>query len=326
MHAQLQQRLAIPLEAIQAAQKRLQGVALHTPLVRFEVFDVPAEIYLKLENLQPTGSFKIRSAANALATADPKDLARGVWTASAGNFGLALARMAERKGTACQVVLPEETSSERIEALKRLGAETILAPFSTYQEIQRRHEYEGMQGRLIHPFSDANVMAGNGVIALEILQDLPDIDAVLIPYGGGGLSCGIASALRALRPNVRIYACEVATAAPLAASMKAGAPVKTSYSNSFVTGIGAPFVFPEMWPLANQLLDGSFVVEISQVADAIRQLAKHNHIIAEGAGGVAVAAAMSGRVPAGKVVCIVSGGNINTKTLVRILEDENVPK
>jgi threonine dehydratase len=186
-------------------------------------------------------------------------------------------------------------------------------------EILRRHRFDGLPGRFIHPTSDPDVMAGNGTIGLEILDDLPDVDAVVVPYGGGGLSCGIASALRALRPGVRIYACEVQTAAPLAASLAAGAPVSVTYTPSFVDGIGAPFVLPEMWPLARDLLDGSLVVALDDVAAAVRLLAERTRVVAEGAGAAPVAAAIAGRAGRGRIVCVVSGGNIDATRLARIL-------
>ena len=196
-------------------------------------------------------------------------------------------------------------------------------PFAEYQAIQRDHVCELMRGTLIHPFADESVMAGNGTIGLEILEDLPDVEAVIIPYGGGGLSCGIASALRSIRPQVRVYAAEVDTAAPLAASLAAGRAVEAQYSASFVSGIGGPSVFPQMWDLSRQLLDGSLVVTLPQVAEAIRILYRLHHVIAEGAGAVALAAALSGKVSAGKIVCIVSGGNIDTPMLLRILQGED---
>jgi threonine dehydratase len=181
-----------------------------------------------------------------------------------------------------------------------------------------------MRGLFVHPFSDRAVMAGNGTIGLEILEDVPDVDAVLIPYGGGGLSCGIASALRARKPGVKIYACEVATAAPLTPSLAAGEPVEVPFSPSFVDGIGAPVVFPEMFPLASKLLDGSVVVEPSEVARAVRVMAERNRVIAEGAGAVSVAAALQGMAGGGKIVCVVSGGNIDAAKLSTIL-DGGVP-
>ncbi|MBN1178180.1 MAG: pyridoxal-phosphate dependent enzyme [Anaerolineae bacterium] len=318
----------ISLEEIMAARAQITDVALRTPLVRLDVDGAPSEIWLKLEALQPTGSFKVRGAGNALRSANPAALAHGVWTASAGNMGSALAWLAHEMGIPCTVVVPHDAPPTKREAIARRGARLVEVPFATYQEIQRRSNHnehpesiEGYErGLLIHPFADRAVMAGNGTIALEILEDLPDVDAILVPYGGGGLSCGIAAAVRAARPATRVYACEVASAAPLAASLAAGEPVQVDYTPSFVTGMGAPFVFPQMWPLASRLLDGALVVTLDQVAQAMRILATRAHVAAEGAGAVAVAAALAGRAGAGKVACVVSGGNVDVDVLVDILQ------
>ena len=280
----------------------------------------PADIWLKLENLQPVGSFKLRGAGNAMRLAGLDALERGVWTASAGNMGRAVAWYARQLGVPCTVVVPADAPAAKVEAIVRLGARIVPLPFARYQEIQRERDYPGAEGLLIHPFADQAVMAGNGTIGLEILEDAPDVAAVLVPYGGGGLSCGIASALRASGSNARVFGCEVASGAPLAASLAAARPVETDYVPSFVTGIGAPFVFPEMWPLASELLAGALVVSLSDVAAAIRLLALGNHVVAEGAAAVPVAAALGGGAGGGKVVCVVSGGNIGSADLVAILQ------
>jgi threonine dehydratase len=314
----------LTLEDIQAAGDRLRKVALRTPLVRLNVEDAPADIYLKLENLQPVGSFKLRGAGNALLLAKPDELREGVWTASAGNMALALAWQARSMGVRCTAIVPDDAPPAKLDPLKKLGARIIQVPFAEYQQIQRQHCYAGMGGLLIHPFADQAVMAGNGVIAQEILEDLPDLEAVIIPYGGGGLTCGIASALRALKPGVRILAAEVETAAPLSASLAAGRPVNVTYTPSFVSGIGAPFVFDEMWPLANALLDGVVVVSLDEVRRAMRVMGECNHIISEGAGAVATAAACSSRAGKGKMACIVSGGNIDRALFAKILHSEAV--
>jgi threonine dehydratase len=209
-----------------------------------------------------------------------------------------------------------------LDAIRELGAKVILVPFHEYQQIQRTREVEGLTGELVHPFADVQVMTGNSTIGAEIVETLPDVDAVLIPYGGGGLSCGIARAIRLLKPSVKVYACEADTASPLASSLAAHRPVEVSFTSSFISGIGAPFVFPEMWPLASQLLDGSLVVSLQQTTEAIRLLALRHRIITEGAGAVAVAAALAGKVNSKKVACIVSGGNIDFDMLTRILSGE----
>jgi threonine dehydratase len=316
-------RQPIPLEQIRAARERIAGSAIRTPLVRLSVDDAPAEVFLKLECLQPIGSFKIRGAGNALAQASPEVLSRGVYTASAGNMAQGVAWNARRLGVPCSVVVPESAPETKLSAISRLGAEVVKEPFDRWWQVLVDHRYEPLSDRLfVHPVSDPAVMAGNGTIGLEILEDLPDVDSVVVPYGGGGLSSGIASALRALKPDAMVFACEVATAAPFAASLEAGEPRQIDYVPSFVDGIGAKGVLAEMWPLANQLLAGSLVVSVAATAAAVRLLAERNRVIAEGAGAVPVAAALAGQAGSGKVVCVVSGGNIDAAKLARILQGE----
>ena len=312
---------AIPLAAIQAAATRLADIAVRSPLLRLPLEDAPAEIYLKLENLQPIGSFKLRGAGNAMALASRSELARGVYTASAGNMAQGVAWRAARLGIPCHVVVPDHAPETKLAAVRRLGGEIIKVPFDRWWQVIVSGEFAGLQGLFIHPVSNPDVMAGNGVIGLEILEDLPDVDAVVIPYGGGGLSSGIASAIRALKPETRVYAVEVETAAPLAASFRAGAPVAVNYTPSFVDGIGGKSVLPEMWPRARALLDDSLVVSLQAVRAAIRLLAERQRVIAEGAGAASVAAALAGKAGGGKVVCVVSGGNIEAEILSAILAD-----
>ncbi len=292
---------------------------LRTPLVALQD-DLPgATAHLKLENLQPIGSFKLRGASNAMRLAGPAELASGVWTASAGNMAQGVAWQARRLGVPCVVVAPDHAPQTKRAAVERLGARIVLTPFAEWFETLARRTFPGVTGFFVHPVSDRAVMAGNGTIGLEILEDLPDVDAIIIPYGGGGLSCGIASAVRALKPATRIYACEVATAAPLAPSLAAGAPQRVEYRASFVDGMGSPFILEDMWPLVRGLLDGSIVVSLEQVAAAIRLLAERHRVVAEGAGAAAVAAALTGRAGAGRIACVVSGGNIDPAKLATIL-------
>ena len=257
-----------------------------------------------------------------MAVADPEALARGVWTASAGNMAQGVAWCARRRGVACTVVMPDHAPQTKQAAVERLGARAITVPFDAWWQALADRRHPGVEGAFIHPVSDRAVMAGNGTIGLEILEDLPDVDAVIVPYGGGGLSCGIASALEALRPQARVYACEVETAAPFHAALEAGAPTAIDYRPSFVDGIGGKGVLAEMWPLGRRLLAGSLVVSLAAVAGAIRLLAERNHVVAEGAGAAPLAAALSGRAGRGKVVCIVSGGNIDLARLALILQGE----
>jgi threonine dehydratase len=310
----------IPLDEIRSARERIADAALRTPLVPLELAEAPCAIHLKLENLQPIGSFKIRGAGNAMALADPRDLEGGVWTASAGNMAQGVAWHARRLGVPCAVVVPESAPPGKRDAIQRLGARLVDVPFDEWIEVFRTRRREGMEGLFIHPFSDRAVMAGNGTIGLEIWEDLPDLDAVLVPYGGGGLCTGIASAIKALAPAVRVYACEVETAAPLAPSLEAGTPVQVEFTSSFVDGIGSPVVFPEMFEMVRTLIDGSLVVGLEEVAEAVRILATRARVVAEGAGATAVAAALSGRGGGGRVACVVSGGNIDSDKLGAILE------
>ena len=310
----------IGLTAIREAQGRIRDIALRTPLIRLDMPEAPAEIYLKLENLQPIGSFKLRGAGNAMALAGPDALARGVYTASAGNMAQGVAWNARRLGVPCQVVVPDHAPQNKLDAIARLGGEVIPVPFEEWWRVILEHEYAGMEGFFIHPVSDPAVIAGNATIGLEILEDLPEVDAVVVPFGGGGLSCGIASAVKALKPDTLVFAGEVETAAPFAASLREGSPQEVDRIQTFVDGIGGKSVLPEMWPLASSLLDDSIVMPIEAVVDAIRTLALRARVIAEGAGATSVAAALAGKAGMGKVVCIVSGGNIDTVHFVKILE------
>ena len=302
-----------------AAGAGLPGLVVRTPLLRLALDDGPAEIWLKLENLQPIGSFKLRGAANAMLLAGPARLARGVYTASAGNMAQGVAWAARRLGVPCTVIVPDTAPRTKLTAIERLGGVTVAVPFERWWQVLVEHTYPGQEGLFIHPVADPAVIAGNGTVGLEILDDLPDVDTVLVPYGGGGLSGGIASALRATAPRVKVWACEVETAAPFAASLAADAPMSVDRTPTFVDGIGGKSVLPEMWPLAKGLLAGSLVVTLRQIADAIRLLVERNRVIAEGAGGAPVAAALAGKAGGGKVVCVVSGGNLDTSALCTIL-------
>lgn len=304
-------------DMLRSAQERIKDIAIRTPLLRLNVEEAPAEVFLKLENLQPIGSFKIRGAGNAMRMASRAQLDQGVWTASAGNMAQGVAWCARQLGLKCTVVVPDTASEAKRAAIERLGAAIVPVPFLDWLEIYRTRQYEGMEGLFIHAFSDPAVMAGNGTIALEILEDLPDVDAVIAPYGGGGLSCGIAAALRHFKPDTNCFAAEVATAAPLAASFAAGEMVEVDHTPSFVV-IGVPFLYQEMWAFAQQVLDGSLVSTLEESAASVRLLAERNRVVAEGAGAASVAAALSGQAGGGKVVCVVSGGNIDAETLTGI--------
>lgn len=296
---------------------------MRTPLLRLRVDDAPAEIYLKLENLQPIGSFKIRGAGNAMRAVPREALARGVYTASAGNMAQGVAWVARELGVHCDVLVPDHAPQTKLDAITRLGAHFHKLPFGEWWKVLEEHGRPGMEGYFLHPVSDPAVMAGNGTIGLEILADLPDVDAVVVPFGGGGLISGIGSAIRALKPNTKIYAAEVATAAPLAPSLAAGKPVMVDYTATFVDGIGSRNVLADMWPIVSSIVDGSIVMPLEKVAGAVRLLVERARVVAEGAGATSVAAALSGRAGGGKIVCVVSGGNIDAWKLTGILTDNH---
>lgn len=302
-----------------SARERIREFATRTPLVRLNVDDAAGEIYLKLENLQPIGSFKLRGAANAMALATDDELADGVYTASAGNMAQGVAYVARQRGIECSVVVPDSAPRTKLAAIERLGARTVMVPYDEWWQVILDHHYPGLKGKFIHPVSDIEVIAGNGTIGLEILDDLPDVDTIIVPYGGGGLISGIASAVKTLRPATQIYAAEVETAAPLIAALDAGSPQTITHTPSFVDGIGGKCVLPEMWPRVRSLVDGSLVVSLGQICDAIRLLVERNSVVAEGAGAASVAAALDRKSNAGRTVCIVSGGNIDVNKLAEIL-------
>jgi threonine dehydratase len=308
------------LDEIRAARARIAPWILRTPLIRLDADDPSAEIFLKLENLQPVGSFKIRGAGNAVALADPSLLTHGVYTASAGNMAQGLAWHARRLGIPCTAVVPEAAPEAKLSAITRLGADFVKAPFDAWWQVMIDHRYEPLADRLfVHPFADHNVMAGNGTIGLEIFEDLPDVDVVVVPYGGGGLSTGIAAAVKALRPQTKVFASEVATAAPVAGAFRAGAPTSVDYRPSFVDGIGSKAVFEAIWPVVTSLLSGSLVVSLEETAAAVRLLVQRVRVVAEGAGATSAAAALSGKAGSGKVVAVISGGNIDASKLATIL-------
>lgn len=309
------------LSDVNDARRMIAGSAIRTPLVRLNLRDAPAEIYLKLENLQPIGSFKIRGAKNAMGHIAPETLSRGVLTASAGNMAQGVAWCARELGIPCTVIAPETAPQTKIKAIERLGGHVIKVPFEDWWKAFETRTFPGVEGTFIHAFDDLNVMAGNGTIAVEIMEDLAEVDAVVVPWGGGGLSCGIAAAMRALNSKCKVYAVEVATAAPLSVSMASGTPQTVEYKPSFVDGIGAKMVFPQMLARAQQLIEGVLVAELDEVAAALRLMAERNRIISEGAGACALACTLAGKAGTGKVVCIVSGGNIDFAKLCEILTD-----
>jgi threonine dehydratase len=309
----------IELPAIEAARGRIAGAAIRTPLVRLHVENAPAEIYLKLENLQPINSFKIRGATNAIMLAPAAERAKGLVTASAGNMAQGVAWAARELGVPATIAVPEHAPEAKLAAIERLGGRVLKLPYDDWWNTIITSHIDGVDGLFVHPVQDPGVMAGNGTIGLEILEDLPDPDAVVIPYGGGGLTAGIASAVRALRPATKIFTAEPETGAALAAAVAAGHPADVDYRASFVDGAGSRRVLDSMWPLVSPLVDDAVAVPVAEVAATVRTLAERVRVIAEGAGALAPAAALSGRAGTGKIVCVVSGGNINLDKLAEIL-------
>jgi len=309
----------IELAEIEAARARIAGSVIRTPLVRLHAEDAPAEIYLKLENLQPINSFKIRGAANAVMLAPASARAKGLVTASAGNMAQGIAWTARELGVPATIVVPDHAPEAKIAAIERLGGRVLKVPYDAWWDVIVTSHLDGLDGLFVHPVQDPAVMAGNGTIGLEILQDLPDPDAIVIPYGGGGLTTGIASAIKALRPATKVITAEPDTAAAMAAAFAAGHPVDVDYRASFVDGSGSRRVLDSMWPLVAPLVDDALAIPVADVAAAVRTLAERVRVIAEGAGALAPAAALGGRAGTGKVACVVSGGNINLAKLAEIL-------
>jgi threonine dehydratase len=307
----------ISLQTIRDAAATVYRAAVRTPLVRL---DLPgpqtgSEIFLKLETLQPIGSFKIRGAQNAVGHLTAGQLAEGVWTVSAGNAAQGVALAARLAGARCSVMVMDTAPETKLRAIERLGATIVKASYDECWQTVERHGSDRMTGQFVHPFDDDDFISGNGTIGLEILEDLPDVDAVVAPVGGGGLLAGIGCAMHALRPAARVYAAEPATAAPLSESLRAGAPRRfDAWEPSFVDGAGGRSVLPSMWPLLSAWVHESLVVSLDEAARAMRLVADRTHVIAEGAAGCAVAAALSPGCAARnhrKVVVIVSGGNID---------------
>ena len=314
-----QKEISVSLQDIKEAQQRIKGKVIRTPLIRFYDDSLPGEIYLKLENLQPIGSFKLRGACNAMYVGDRSLLKDGVYTASAGNMAQGVAWNARTMNIPCTVIVPDHAPQTKLDAITRLGAKFIKIPFNDWWQVLVTRKFEGIKGLFVHSVSDPAVIAGNGTIGLEILEDLPDVDTVIVPFGGGGLISGIATAVKTVKPGVKVFASEVETAAPLAPSLAAGEPVKVEYLPSFVDGMGSAGLLTEMWPLVTKLVNGSIVLSLKQIADAIKLLMERSRVIAEGAGGSSFAAALTGKAGTGKTVCVISGGNIDAEKLVKIL-------
>jgi threonine dehydratase len=309
------------LAEIRAAQNRIAGVAIRTPLIRLDWDEGSGEIWLKLENLQPIRAFKIRGAYNAMASLDPGELTEGVWTASAGNHAQAVALSARALNIPCTVYVPETAPRTKINNAIRYGARVVELPVQVWMDIFRNRGYVHASGRFIHPYSDPDVIAGQAVCGIEILEDLPDVETIVAPWGGGGLCTGIASVVSHVSPSVRVIASEIETGAPVGPSLAAGQPVEVPYRPSFADGIGADFVNDEMFELAQRLGIQAVTITLDQTADAARLLLSRAAVVPEGAAATALAAAMSDAA-SGKTAVVISGGNIDPAVLTTILSGD----
>ena len=304
---------------IEAARDRIAGTIFRTPLVKLQTGSAP-DIYLKLENLQPINSFKLRGAANAVAMLAPERRALGVWTISAGNAGQGVAYAARQAGVPCTVVTIETAPATKVERMRALGARLVKASFDECWVAMERGEFPGVEGTFVHPFDDDNFIAGNATMGLEIVEDLPDVSTIVAAVGGGGLLTGVGSGARSRKPGIRIVGSEPETAAPLTASFAAGKPSAfEGWRATFVDGAGGKSVFPRMWDRMRPIVDSTVVVTLDEVKRAMRVLAEKSRVIAEGAGALGVAAALSGKIADGPIVCVVSGGNVELSTFCELI-------
>jgi threonine dehydratase len=320
MSAALEAIRPVTLAEIKEARARIQGTIVRTPLIRLELGKGYPDIRLKLENLQPINAYKLRGAANAVAMLSESERKRGVWTISAGNAGQGVAYAARQAGVPCTVVAIETAPKAKIERMRALGAKLVLVPYEVAWQALDERAYKGVEGTFVHPFDDHNFIAGHATMGLEILEDAPDTAAVIAAIGGGGLVSGVGSALKALKPTVKVFGVEPETAAPFARSFaQGGAKIFTDWKASFVDGAGGQSLFPRMWQRMKPVVDGALVVTLEETRQAMRMLAEKSRVVSEGAGALSVAAALGGKAGAGPVVAIVSGGNIDLKTFCELI-------
>ena len=321
MQAALEPIRPITLDEVRAAEKRIQSTILRTPLVRLELGKEFPDIRLKLENLQPINAYKLRGAANAVAMLGEAERKRGVWTISAGNAGQGVAYAARRAGVPCTVVAIETAPTAKIERMRALGAKLVLVPYEVAWKALDERAYAGVEGTFVHPFDDHDFIAGHATMGLEILEDAPDTAAVIAAIGGGGLVAGVGSALKALKPAIKVFGVEPETAAPFARSFAAGSPqVFSDWKASFVDGAGGQSLFPRMWQRMKPVVDGALVVSLDETRKAMRLLAEKTRIVSEGAGALSLAAALSGKAGQGPIVAIVSGGNIDLEKFCELID------
>jgi threonine dehydratase len=314
----------IALAEIREARARIAGIVVRTPLLRLELGPDYPDIRLKLENLQPINAYKLRGAANAVAMLSESERARGVWTISAGNAGQGVAYAARTAGVPCTVVAIETAPVSKLERMKALGAKLIPVPYDVAWKALDERSFPGVLGTFVHPFDDHNFIAGHATMGLEILEDAPDTTAVIAAIGGGGLITGVGSAIKALRPEIRIWGAEPETAAPAALSFTRGSPqVFTQWTASFVDGAGGKSVFPRMWERMKPVVDGCIVATLEETKRAMRLMAEKARVISEGAGALPLAAALTGKAGPGPIVAIVSGGNIDLKKFFELVDEAN---
>jgi threonine dehydratase len=310
----------ITLGEIREARDRIAGTVIRTPLIRLELGRGFPDIRLKLENLQPTNSYKLRGAVNAVALLSESERKRGVWTISAGNAGQGIAYAARSLGVPCAVVVIETAPAAKIERMKALGATLVPVPYEVAWKALGERTYAGVEGTFVHPFDDHNFIAGHATMALEILEDAPDTTCVIAAIGGGGLITGVGSALKALRPQTQVWGAEPETAAPAALSFARGSPQRfNDWKASFVDGAGGQSLFPRMWERMQGVVDGSLIVSLEETKNAMRLMAEKVRVVAEGAGALPLAAALSGKVSAGPIVAVVSGGNVDLPKFCSII-------
>jgi threonine dehydratase len=312
----------VGIAQIDAARERINDLSLITPLVGCDIAPPGKTIRLKLENLQPIGSFKIRPIANAVLSRNRAELNAGIYTTSSGNSALGVAWMARRLGISATAVVPANAPEAKLEKLRRLGTRIDMRPNDVWWRAIEAGTLDDQEGAYIDAVRDPASLAGDATIGVEILAQWPEVEAILVPFGGGGLASGIACAVRALRPEVKIIACELASAHPLRSAFEAGGPTRTAHDAGFVSGVGYGAVLPEMWPLVKSMVDEVVTVSLAQVAQAIRLLAEHNRIVAEGAGALSVAAALAAQYSPSKVCAVISGGNIDSDVLAAILRGQ----
>ena len=321
MSTSLPQVRPIELSEIRAARERVAGTIVRTPLVRLELGPDFPDVRLKLENLQPINAYKLRGAVNAVAMLSESERTRGVWTISAGNAGQGVAYAARQAGVQCSVVVIETAPEAKIARMRALGAKLITVPYHVAWKALDDRAYPGVEGTFVHPFDDDNFIAGHGTMGLEILEDAPDTKAVIASIGGGGLITGVGSALKALRPEIKIWGVEPETAAPMSLSLAAGSPQQfNGWKSSFVDGAGGQSVFPRMWERMKPIVDGSLVVSLEETRRAMQLMAEKARIISEGAGAMPLAAALTGKAGNGPIVCIVSGGNVDLKKFCELID------